>query len=62
MPPPWVTVTQTDVSPVLMDVAQSGQLPSQALYCVQGAVRVPDYVSAMPVMGCSQMTSRHAGG
>jgi autotransporter-associated beta strand protein len=62
MPPPWITVTQTDVSPVLMDVAQSGQLPSQALYCVQGAVRVPDYVSAMPVMGCSQMASRHAGG
>ena len=62
MPPPWITVTQTDVSPVLMDVAQSGQLPSQALYCVQGAVRVPDYVSAMPVMGCAQMTSRHAGG
>jgi autotransporter-associated beta strand protein len=62
MPPPWITVTQTDVSPVLMDVAQSGQLPSQALYCVQGAVRVPDYVSAMPVMGCSQMAMRHAGG
>jgi autotransporter-associated beta strand protein len=62
MPPPWVTVTQTDVSPVLMDVAQSGQLPSQALYCVQGAVRVPDYVSAMPVMGCAQMAPRHAGG
>jgi fibronectin-binding autotransporter adhesin len=62
MPPPWVTVTQTDVSPILMDVAQSGQLPNQALYCVQGAVRVPDYVTALPVMGCSQMASKHAGG
>ena len=62
LPPPWITVTQTDVSPVLMDVAQSGELPGQALYCVQGAVRVPDYVKALPVMGCSQMAPGHAGG
>ena len=62
MPPPWITVTQTDVSPVLMDVAQSRQLPVQALYCAQGAIRVPDYVSALPVQGCSQMTFGHPGG
>jgi hypothetical protein len=61
MPPPWITVTQTDVSPVLMDVAQSGQLPNQALYCVQGAVRVPDYVNALPVDGCRQMAGRPGG-
>jgi fibronectin-binding autotransporter adhesin len=61
IPPPWITVTQTDVSPVLM-VAQSGKLPAQALYCVQGAVRVPDYVAALPVMGCSQMAPGHVGG
>ena len=62
MPPPWITVTQTNVSPVLMDVAQSRQLPIQALYCARGVIRVPDYVSALPVQGCSQVASGHPGG
>jgi len=54
MPPPWVTVTQTDVSPLLMDVSQSRQPPAQALYCERGAVRLPDHVSVLPVQGCAQ--------
>ncbi|CAM2188913.1 fibronectin-binding autotransporter adhesin [Paraburkholderia sacchari] len=62
MPPPWVTVTQTDVSPALLDVAQGRQLPAQALYCARGAVHLPDHVSALPVQGCSQMDSGRMGG
>ncbi|HKT27800.1 autotransporter-associated beta strand repeat-containing protein [Dyella sp.] len=62
MPPPWIAVTQSEVSPTLNQVAQSGQLPSEALYCVQGAIRVPGYVNALPVDGCRQMVSGRPGG
>ncbi|GLQ91692.1 YDG domain-containing protein [Dyella acidisoli] len=72
-PPPWLTVTQSPQSPQMLQVADTGQPPTtgpvnsdaagssaSGLYCVQGVMRVPDGVNAMPVENCAR--SRRSGG
>ena len=66
LPPPWITVTQSPQSPQMLEVADTGQPatagptrivgagPSSNLYCVQGAIRAPTGVRALPMEDCDQ--------
>lgn len=74
-PPPWLTITQSPQSAQMLEVANTGQPPSQGpvnvtvtaegvsitgLYCVQGAIRVPEGLNALPVENCGRL--RRTGG
>jgi len=68
-----LTVTQSPESFQMLEVAMTGELPtegpvqvpaagsSMTMNCVQGSIRTPDGIDSMPVNECTRRASPHRG-